>query len=221
MEAVEVEDISEEEAFDPGWKVAYGRRCGKTREPYCSAQDGGSTRGRRRDGGRTAEPRDEIRRVTLASRLPPVPRDTFRIVVRPRDGLNANKISRIRFEEALAIAVALAPAEIEEDTMCPNCVQNIFVVCTPHEKNVDAYARVQLIGLGEGTFGVAAYLAPPENTCKGIIRGVHVEVSEAQLTARILKHRNPGALEARRIKNTTAVRSLRPSVSYFTSFCQL
>ncbi|KAH7942772.1 hypothetical protein HPB52_001126 [Rhipicephalus sanguineus] len=75
------------------------------------------------------------------------------------------------------MAAALAPAEIEEDTMCPNGVQNIFV----------------------------AYLAPPENTCKGIIRGVDVEVTEAQLRGRIVNHRNPGALEARRIKNTTAM----------------
>ncbi|KAH7985802.1 hypothetical protein HPB52_025393 [Rhipicephalus sanguineus] len=205
MEVVEGEEISQEEACDPGWKVAYGRRPGKSREAYSSTQDGGNTRGRRRKGGRTAAPRDAIRRVTAASRLPPLPRDTFRIVVRPRDGLNVNKISRIRFEQALAMAAALAPAEIEEDTMCPNGVQNIFVVCTPHEKNADAYARVQQIRLGEGTFGLAAYLAPPENTCKGIIRGVDVEVTEAQLRARIVNHRNPSALEARRIKNTTAV----------------
>ncbi|KAL1466698.1 hypothetical protein MTO96_042550 [Rhipicephalus appendiculatus] len=89
--------------------------------------------------------------------------------------------------------------------MCSSGVQNIFVVYTPHEKNADACARVQKIRLGEGTFGVAAYLAPPENTCKGIIGGVDVEVSEAQLRARIVNHRNPGALEARWIKNTTAV----------------
>ncbi|KAH7951219.1 hypothetical protein HPB52_006847 [Rhipicephalus sanguineus] len=205
MEVVEGEEISQEEACDPGWKVAYGRRPGKSREAYSSAQNGGNTCGRRWDGGRTAAPRDAIRRATVASRLPPLPTDTFRIVVRPRDGLNVNKISRIRFEQALAMAAALAPAEIEEDTMCPNDVQNIFVVCTPHEKNADAYARAQQIRLGEGTFGVAAYLAPPENTCKGILRGVDVAVTEAQIRARIVNHRNPGALEARRIKNTTAV----------------
>lgn len=202
---VEEEEISQEEASDLGWKVAYGRRPGRRREKYSSGEDGGNTGGRRRDGGRTAAPRDAIRRVTAASRLPRLPRDTFRIIVRPRDGLNVNKVSKIRFEQALAMAAALAPAEIEEDTMCPNGVQNIFVVCTPHEKNADAYARVQQIRLGEGTFGVAAYLAPPENTCKGVIRGVDVEVSEAQLRARIVNHRNPTALEARRIKNTTAV----------------
>lgn len=204
MDFVEGEDISHEEACDPGWKVAYGRRHGKRKSEYL-AQDSENTSGRRRDGGRAAAPRDAIRRVTAASRLPRLPRDTFRIIVRPRDGLNVNKISKIRFEQALAMAAALAPAEIEEDTMCPNGVQNIFVVCTPHEKNADAYARVQQIRLGEGTFGVAAYLAPPENTCKGVIRGVDVELNEAQLRARIVNHRNPGALEARRIKNTTAV----------------
>ncbi|KAH7934722.1 hypothetical protein HPB51_028912 [Rhipicephalus microplus] len=100
---------------------------------------------------------------------------------------------------------ALAAVEIDEDTMCLIGVQNIFVVCTPHEKNANAYARLQQIRLFEGTFGVAAYLAQPENTCKGIIKAVDVEISEAQLRARIVNNRNPSALEAMWIKHTTVV----------------
>ncbi|KAH7961134.1 hypothetical protein HPB52_003173 [Rhipicephalus sanguineus] len=46
-------------------------------------------------------------------------------------------------------------------------------------------------------------MAPPNNRYKGIIGGV--EVSEAKLRPRNVNHRNLGALEARRIKNTRAV----------------
>ncbi|KAL1443901.1 hypothetical protein MTO96_045769 [Rhipicephalus appendiculatus] len=76
---------------------------------------------------------------------------------------------------------------------------------TPQVSNEGGVRVTSKSGSVKASFGVAAYLTPPENTCKGIIRGVDVEVSEAQRRARIVNHRNPGTLEARRVKNTTAV----------------
>lgn len=198
MDFVEGEDISPEEASGPGWMTAYGRKNSKGKKTASTTRE-------RKDGGRTTAPRNAYQRIVATSRLPQLPRDTYRIIVRPRDGLNVTKVSQIRFEQALAMAAALAPAEIEEDTICPNGTQNIYVVCTPHEKNARAYVNAQQVRLGECTYRVSVYPAPPDDTCKGVIRGVDVDISEAQLRARIVNHRNPGAIEAKRIKRTTAV----------------
>ncbi|KAH7964459.1 hypothetical protein HPB51_027303 [Rhipicephalus microplus] len=103
------------------------------------------TRGRRKGGGRTAAPRNAYQRIVATSRLLEHPRDRYRVIVRPRDGLNVTKVNQIRFEQALALAVALAPAETEEDTICPNGTQNIYVVCTPREKNGCAYLKAQQV----------------------------------------------------------------------------
>ncbi|KAH8029373.1 hypothetical protein HPB51_025585 [Rhipicephalus microplus] len=185
--------------------TAYGRKNSKGMRTVITTRERTPTRGGRKGGGRTAAPRNAYQRIVATSRLHQLPRDTYRIIVRPRDGLNVTKVSQIRFEQALAMAAALAPAEIEEDTICPNGTQNIYVVCTPHENNACAYVKAQQVRLGDCTYRVSVYPAPPDDTCKGVIRGVDVDISEAQLRARIVNHRNPGAIEVKRIKNTTAV----------------
>lgn len=114
-------------------------------------------------------------------------------------------MSQIRLAQALAMAASLPPNETEEDIVCPNATQNILVVSTPTEKNANAYAGIHKLHLREGAYNVAAYIAAPDNTCKGVIRGVDPEINEAQLQAMIVNQRNPKALEAKRIKNTSTV----------------
>ncbi|KAL1474629.1 hypothetical protein MTO96_037830 [Rhipicephalus appendiculatus] len=127
MEIVDGEEISQDEASSPGWMTAYARKNSKGMRAATTTHERNPTRGGRKDGRRTAAPRSAYQRIVATSRLPQLPRDTYRIIVRPRNGLNVTKVSQIRFEQALA------PAEIAEDTICPNGTQNIYVVCTPHE----------------------------------------------------------------------------------------
>ncbi|KAL1468756.1 hypothetical protein MTO96_025187 [Rhipicephalus appendiculatus] len=134
-----------------------------------------------------------------------MPRDHMRIIVRPRGGLDVKKVCTIRLAQAMAMAAALAPDEVGEDIVCPNAAQNILVVSTPMRKNACAYAAVQQIHLKEGKYDVAAYLAASNNTCKGVVRGVDADFSDAQLRTMIVNRRNPTALEVRRIKTTTTV----------------
>ncbi|XP_049525173.1 uncharacterized protein LOC119457114 [Dermacentor silvarum] len=74
----------------------------------------------RREGDRTAGPKSAYQRFIATSRLPQLPRDTFRIIVRPRDDLNVAKSTPVQVEQALAMAAALAPQDITEDSICPN-----------------------------------------------------------------------------------------------------
>ncbi|XP_070393173.1 uncharacterized protein [Dermacentor albipictus] len=204
MEIVPGETISPEDANDPGWIAAYNR---KSRKVKASQPQGASssTRGRRRDGERTAGPNSAYQRLVATSRLPQLPRDTFRIIVRPRDGLNVAKSTPVQVEQALAMAAALAPQDLTEDSICPNVTQNIFIICTPSERNARAYATVQQIRMKDTTYRVAVYPAPPDDTCKGVVRGIDLELNDSQLRELIVTKRNPNALEVKRIKNTTAV----------------
>ncbi|KAG0445019.1 hypothetical protein HPB47_003209 [Ixodes persulcatus] len=54
-------------------------------------------------------------------------------------------------------------------------------------------------------YEVSSYLAAPDNTCKGIIRNIDLELDHEQIRSLIVQPRNPKALEARRIKNYTTV----------------
>ncbi|KAL1417066.1 hypothetical protein MTO96_027259 [Rhipicephalus appendiculatus] len=153
----------------------------------------------------TAAPRSTLKRIVNASRLPRLPREQLGIIVRPRGGLDVKTSDLIQLARALAMAAALAPEQVRDDTVCPNGIQNIIVISTPHEANARAYARIQRIHTTKGPFDVAAYVAASDDTCKGVVRGVNPEISDADLKAMIINHRNPQALEVRRIKKTPTI----------------
>ncbi|KAH9384756.1 hypothetical protein HPB48_026768 [Haemaphysalis longicornis] len=149
---------------------------------------------------RTTATQGAMKRLAAASRLPRLPRDHIRIIVRPKNRFDVRKISQIRLAQALAMTAALAPAEIKGYIIFPNVAENILVISTPATKNANAYAGIQQIRKREGSYKVAAYIAAPDNTSKGVIRGVNVDISDAQLQTMIVNQRNSKALEAKRIK---------------------
>ncbi|KAL1481417.1 hypothetical protein MTO96_034476 [Rhipicephalus appendiculatus] len=106
------------------------------------------------------------------------------------------------------MAAQLAPAETEEDIVCANVVQNIFVVSSPTKKNACAYARVEALLVGTARYEVNSYLAAPDNTCKGIVRGGDLDFDHNQLRDMIVQPRNPKALEVKRSKDTTTIIAL-------------
>ncbi|KAH7936277.1 hypothetical protein HPB52_021318 [Rhipicephalus sanguineus] len=124
MEIVHGEAISPEEANGPDWIMACNRKSSKSKakQPYDARPT--STLGRRRDGGCTTGPRSAYQRLVATSRFPQLPRDTCRVILRPRDGINVAKITTVQFEQFLAMAAALAPQYITEYYIFPNVTQN-------------------------------------------------------------------------------------------------
>ncbi|KAL1478640.1 hypothetical protein MTO96_034942 [Rhipicephalus appendiculatus] len=93
--------------------------------------------------------------------------------------------------QALSMAAGLTEDQTKEDTVCPNKVQNIVVVSTPHELNAMKYARVCKIYTRMGSFEVSAYVASPENTCKGVLRNIDPLIDDEALKRMVVTARNP------------------------------
>ncbi|KAH7986886.1 hypothetical protein HPB51_026589 [Rhipicephalus microplus] len=89
VEMVEGEEISHEEANRPDWTTALGRNKKARVETPVSA--GNASHVGSKGGRRTAAPQGAMKRLAPASRLPRLPRDHIRIIVRPRDGLDVRK----------------------------------------------------------------------------------------------------------------------------------
>ncbi|KAH7944674.1 hypothetical protein HPB51_028608 [Rhipicephalus microplus] len=131
-----------------------------------------------------------------------MPRSHDRVIMRPRGGLNVQACSPHRILAALTMAVQLAPSVLEEDIICSNSMQNIFVVSTPSTTNASAYSRVTEIILTDQTHPVTAYLSLAGITSRGVIRGVDTDFDDAALNHMLIQPRNSSLLGARRIKNT-------------------
>ncbi|KAH9383515.1 hypothetical protein HPB48_025087 [Haemaphysalis longicornis] len=153
-----------------GWKTA-GEKLKKSAEPpgtrgevvkatpdvigdaICSFMRGA-------DGaGRTKRPPIHKGRLLKKSRMPELPRDDMKIVVRPRGGA----LPQVAAEEA------------REDVICPNGHKNFLVISTPQRDKADRYAVVERIDVRGTAYEVSTYEAAPHGTVKSVIRGIPLE----------------------------------------------
>ncbi|KAH7939379.1 hypothetical protein HPB52_011673 [Rhipicephalus sanguineus] len=200
------EDISAEELTeDAGWKTA-GTRRSRTRH---RAQDLPHDIDARTDmlgsGRQGTKPKNVKGKVIKAGRMPRLPKEDIKIVVRPQGGLDIVKVGAPAVTAAIFAAASMTGEESAEDTVCPNLHQNIVVVSTPKRANADRYARMRQIYIQGKLHEVNVYETAPDNTTKGVIRGIPIEDGPRALDENIVNPRNPLALAAKRIGNTSTV----------------
>ncbi|KAL1487002.1 hypothetical protein MTO96_031127 [Rhipicephalus appendiculatus] len=127
----------------------------------------------------------QVRQITRASRMPDLPTDDYKVVVRPRGGFNV--------------------ADYKTDRICLNFKQNIVVHSTPSEDRAKRYGAISKLRIGEREFEASAYRAAPENTSKGPVRGISNDESPENIVKSLVTQRNPGVLHAKRMGNTDNV----------------
>ncbi|KAL1475849.1 hypothetical protein MTO96_036971 [Rhipicephalus appendiculatus] len=201
---MEGENIPPDECTEEyGWQAAVSKRMStKSAVSGDSSGAGPNTAA----ASRTFENGNRIKnRVARASRMPYMPKDHFKIILRPRGGINISKMGSTKVGKAIIEAAGLGSDQTTSDIICPNVSQNIMVASTPERENAERYVRIRSIDLGGCNYEINAYEAAPDNTCKGVIRNIDVADGPAELERNIVNPRNPLALAAKRIKNTGTV----------------
>ncbi|KAH7939855.1 hypothetical protein HPB52_018186 [Rhipicephalus sanguineus] len=218
----EASDVYENNEEDFGWQVATGRRsrAGKKSSdaanatPRNSQASGGDavTGGDGVSGGGTGPAKATAaaikNRIVKASRMPQLPEEHHKIIIRPRGGLNLSKVSTTAIGTAVIEASGLTAEQASEDVVCPNFTQNIVVVSTPEPDHAARYVRIKSFKIVETEYEVNAYETAPHATCKGVIRRIDIRDSQSVITRNIVHERNPLALAAKRIKTSGSVIAL-------------
>ncbi|KAH7983148.1 hypothetical protein HPB52_009647 [Rhipicephalus sanguineus] len=84
-------------------------------------------------------------RILHVGRMPQLPMEDTKIVIRPRGGLSIAKTGSTVVADA---ATRISTEDLRGDSLCPN-VQQILVDSTPRRENTDRYVRVrQIVVLG-------------------------------------------------------------------------
>ncbi|KAK8766529.1 hypothetical protein V5799_006694 [Amblyomma americanum] len=191
---VQGKEISPEEYHnDAGWTLA-GERMSRLRQwtPDSGKPDG--------PGGSQTSPKSKFNKNVRASaikaaRMPAMPLEESKTVVRPRGGLDIVKTGTTTVAAAILAVAKITSEESAADTICPNTQRNIMVVSTPSEDNVARYAKIQEIYIQGKPYEVGAYRTAPNDIVKGVIRGIPIDASTDE--------RNPLAVGAKRIGSTT------------------
>ncbi|KAL1476896.1 hypothetical protein MTO96_036165 [Rhipicephalus appendiculatus] len=200
------EDISAEEITeDAGWKTAGTRRSRTRHRAADSPNDIDASPNKLGIGRQGTKPKNVRGKVIKAGRMPKLPKEDIKIVVRPQGGLDIVKVGAPVVTAAIFAAASMTEEESAEDTVCPNSHQNIVVISTPKRANADRYAKMRQIHIQGKLHEVNVYETAPDNTTKGVIRGIPIEDGPRALDENIVNTRNPLALAAKRIGNTSTV----------------
>ncbi|KAH7936339.1 hypothetical protein HPB52_021545 [Rhipicephalus sanguineus] len=199
---VEGEDITPEEVTqDQGWLPAGTRRLGARMRAADANLPPLATEAPRHRENETRLKNKIIR----AGRMPFLPREDTKIVIRPRGGLNIVKVGVTLVADAILAAAGISEEESQQDTLCPNVQQNIMVASTPNQENVSRYINIRQIVVQGKEHEISAYVTAPHSTCKGVIRGIPLQDSPNTINAKIVNEKNPLALMAKRIAQTGTV----------------
>ncbi|KAH7976738.1 hypothetical protein HPB52_018738 [Rhipicephalus sanguineus] len=140
----------------------------------------------------------QVRQIARASRMPDLPTDDYKVVVRPRGGFNVSDYKMDRIYCCLRSAAEIGREAAEEDSICLNFKQNIVVLSTPSEDRGKRYGAMSKLRIGERE-------AAPENTSKGLVRGISNDESPENIVKSLVTQRNPAVLHAKRMGNTDNV----------------
>ncbi|KAH7959457.1 hypothetical protein HPB49_011300 [Dermacentor silvarum] len=178
------EDITPEEmTAEMGWRTARSRRPDEKRGQNSSRDDPPQSQ----DSRSRSKTRKNVKsQVLKAGRMPQLPKNEIKIIPFSKQHNLARK-------------------KPKTDTICPNFQQNIVVISTPRPLNADRYVRMKSIHVNGVTHAVNAYEAAPDNTTKGVIRGIPLPDNAQEIDVNIINARNPLAMAAKRISSTTTV----------------
>lgn len=193
-----------------GWIVAT-RRGRKTEKDSTTGDATQKQQHRPRSPGkRTPATRAQITqrvnsKLARTARMPNLPANDHRVIVRPRCGFAMGRLDLLEFVAAMATSACIPLEATLEDTVCPNFGQNIIVISTPSPDRAGKYDKVREITIKGNKHEIYAYRAAPDNTTKGIIYNIPLAYTQADIDACLLGERNPTVLAAHRMGETTAV----------------
>ncbi|KAK8776522.1 hypothetical protein V5799_030133 [Amblyomma americanum] len=200
------EDISADEITEEaGWKTAGARRSRPRDHGANSTHDidaRANAPGISQQGTKLKHVKGK---VIKAGRMPRLPKEEIKIVVRPKGGLEIVKVGAPTVTGAIFAAADITGDESAEDTVCPNSHQNIVFVSIPKRANAYRYAKLREIHIQGKPHEVNAYETAPDNRTKGVIRGIPLEDGPRALDENIVNPRNPLSLAAKRTGTTTTV----------------
>ncbi|KAH7941746.1 hypothetical protein HPB49_016911 [Dermacentor silvarum] len=157
----------------------------------------------------TKKPAVRTRMILKRSHLPRLPTDFFKIVFRPKGGMNLKKFTVIELLQATICGAKVNVADARRDDQARvNPTNNSYTVATPSEQRARQYVAIKNIQLEDETFEVNAYIAPPDESVRGICYNIYSGHSNHEML-QDLQQRNRGKnfeiAGARRLGQTKSV----------------
>ncbi|KAH9372207.1 hypothetical protein HPB48_019212 [Haemaphysalis longicornis] len=156
----------EEEALEKDDWVEQRRRRNKKKKSQSINPDVGSPK-----PDITSTSRSQIKQQ---KRLPPLPRDDYKIIIRPRGALKLSNLEIVHLSRAVAektqhgskrTAKAFYQTRVDEE-------QSIAIVSTPDEDLARNIRDLQSLHILSNDYEITAYIAAPDDSSRGVVHGI-------------------------------------------------
>ncbi|KAG0427789.1 hypothetical protein HPB47_025189 [Ixodes persulcatus] len=111
------------------------------------------------------------RAVTRQPRLPPLPRDDFKIIIRPRGALNLANLETIYLYRAIAEKTQQHTRDRPNSTtfqLRMDRIQNIAIASTPSEDLARHIRDIPTLRFGDNEYEVTACIAAPDDSARSV-----------------------------------------------------
>ncbi|KAG0413063.1 hypothetical protein HPB47_009793 [Ixodes persulcatus] len=195
------DEISPEDFHAPNssWQDAIKKAYARRRVQSAAVQP------RQNQPGTTGLAAKRTARGKKSPRLPKLPEDDVRVVLRLRGGILLKPGDCVTLQRCIQLAANVTGGMAARDTFRLNEQQNTLLISTPSPENATRYSRLTKYTYREKEWEVAAYVVPPENTQRGVIQGIPQEDSEQDILENLVHSRNPSVLHARRMGRSNSV----------------
>lgn len=125
-----------------------------------------------------------LKKKPRANRLPPLPKEDFKIIVRPHQGLPIKELTAPQISEAVIIATQ-RKVRGEHFLLRLKPGSNIFIISTPKQEVADIVRKITTLVINGKQHAVKAYVTAGEDTKKGVVHGLSPHTSPETLQANL------------------------------------
>lgn len=138
-----------------------------------------------------------------APRLPSLRNFPYKVIIRPKTPVDLQSVAPRSYDLEQGIQAALNAPLQEKPTLRIIRQQNILMVCTHCEEDAFRLAKLTRLYLDNKTITVTAYVALPEDVCRGVIHNIRPDVSNDSIFQDVSSP-SYKILGARRLGKTTS-----------------
>ncbi|XP_077523838.1 uncharacterized protein LOC144134902 [Amblyomma americanum] len=144
---------------------------------------------------------------SIASYLPRLPANDYKIIIRPKNGLALSKVPTTRLSAAVRMAAQIPWVKGQDkDVLIHNDKQGTLIFSNPDMDTVWKVTKIKSIHIGDDEYEVTAYLAPHEDCGRGVVHGIDPKLTIEELTEAFGNPRNPPILGVRKMgKSSSAI----------------
>lgn len=133
----------------------------------------------------TATTRGPAQRV-LRRKLPPLPKEDIKIIMRPKKGLAIKTLSTHQVARAIVEACGRSQQCRDEDFIVRlRNGSNIIIVSTPHEHTAALLRQVKQLKISGCGYDMNTYVAAPEDLLRGVIHGIDPGTTSDELLSHL------------------------------------